>query len=122
MNKEEFDQLRDLSNKLLLKNQEALKQFTLSRSTDETVDFAKVIKPFADDVHMLADEWMTLATQYIQENNPKYLHIKQINDAHENIHIEAVTCFQADTKKKRFLERNKSIYYTIDSLIKAINE
>ncbi|UCZ54824.1 YppE family protein [Bacillus shivajii] len=122
MTNEEIDHLVKLSNQLLTKNQEALKHFETYRLNNEQADFMSLIKPFADDVHQKADEWMPLAVQFIRDEKPKYLHENQINDAHENIHIEAVTCFQADTKKKRFLERNKSIYYTIDSLLKSINE
>lgn len=116
----ETDQLNHLTGKLLEYNKKALQYFEKHQETKEAADFVKVVKPFADTVHKTADEWIELAVPFVMEKQPKYLHVKQIEDVHENIGIEAVTCFQPDTKRKRFIERNKSILYTLETLSRNI--
>ncbi|MDG5787548.1 YppE family protein [Evansella sp. AB-P1] len=114
--------LRHLTESLLVKNKESLKQFEITSVKKEKVDFEMEIKPFADEVKYLTDEWFPLAIAFVENTGPKYLHKNQLEDIEENIQIEAVTCFQVDTKKKRFIERNKSIAYTLTNLLQALNK
>ncbi|MBU9723900.1 MULTISPECIES: DUF1798 family protein [Bacillaceae] len=113
----DMKRLKDLTNLLLQKNHDALGHFKVYRLDGEsTADFEGKILPFANEVKVNADEWIELAIQYIRKEKPKYVHENQIEDVHENILIQSVTCFQKDTKKKRFLEQNKSIEYTLNAL------
>ncbi|MBM7094603.1 YppE family protein [Bacillus sp. H-16] len=112
----QHDRLHTLTNQVLELNAEAFQSFEQYAKQKENASFNDYVKPFADRVREVSDEWLPLASQYVTENKPKYIHLKQIEAAHENINITAVTCFQADTKKKRFIETNKSIRYTAEAL------
>ena len=118
---DELDRLKELTAQLLEYNRQALKHFEKHQMLKENGDFIKEVKPFADEVNQSVNEWINPAVQYVRINQTKYLHPQQLEAVHENIEIEAVTCFQADTKKKRFRERNKSIEYTLDLLHRALN-
>ncbi|UTR09670.1 YppE family protein [Evansella sp. LMS18] len=121
MDRRDTDHLNHLTVKLLEYNKKALQYFEKHQETKEAADFIEEVKPFADSVHKTADEWIELAAPFVKEKQPKYLHVKQIEDVHENIGIEAVTCFQPDTKRKRFIERNKSILYTLETLSRNLS-
>ncbi|TMW73551.1 YppE family protein [Alteribacter natronophilus] len=108
--------LLELTKQLLELNREGYTYFERFAREKETADFEQYVKPFADRVKQAGDEWYPLASDYITSHKPRYIHDKQINAVHENINITAVTCFQADTKKKRYIEMNKSIHYTLEAL------
>nr|WP_246594646.1 DUF1798 family protein [Evansella tamaricis] len=112
--------LKKLTELLLEKNTQSLKYFNTYHKKDDIADFKETILPFADEVKKLSDEWLELAMNYVKNFKPKYLHSHQMEDAHENIQIQSVTCFQRDTKKRRFLEQNKSIDFTLSGLNKEL--
>ncbi|WP_026689530.1 YppE family protein [Alteribacter aurantiacus] len=112
----EQERLLTLTNELLKLNDEALQYFERYAKQKENAPFNEFVKPFADRVREASDQWLPLAAEYVTAKKPKYIHLKQIEAAHENINITAVTCFQADTKKKRFIETNKSIRYTVEAV------
>ncbi|MDQ0255248.1 hypothetical protein J2S74_002630 [Evansella vedderi] len=116
----ELPRLEELTEKLLEKNTLALQYFEFYTLQGESADFQTIVHPFADEVKKLSDEWMELALSFVKREKPKYLYHNQVDNAHENLQIQAVACFQKDTKRKRFLERNKSIEYTLESLLKLI--
>jgi hypothetical protein len=114
--------LLELTGTLLDLNKECFNYFERYAKEKETADFAQYVKPFADRVKAASDEWLPLAAGFVSAHKPRYIHDKQINAVHENANISAVTCFQADTKKKRFIEMNKSIHYTLEALSDAVKE
>ncbi|WP_096434917.1 YppE family protein [Alteribacter populi] len=118
----EVHKLEVLTDRLLVLNNEAFNHFENYAKQKQNADFATYVKPFADDVKEASDQWLPLASVFVIKTKPKYLHDKQIQTAHENLTISSVTCFQADTKKKRFVEMNKSVRYTLELLKEAIEK
>lgn len=108
-----------------LNNQAYLQFINKTKKPDYKVDFFGEVKPFADQVQLLADDWKELAREWVIANKPKYVFPIQINDTHENITIAAVLAYQLETrdnnfKQKRFLEMIKSIDYVLDALQKSL--
>ena len=97
--------LQNVTEQLIRKNKHAIEMFDMYGKEKKVADFQTIVKPFADDVKVLSDEWIVVATDYVKEKKPKYLQIKLLEDTHENLQIQSVACFQHDTKKKRFYER-----------------
>lgn len=116
----EFTKLRDLTEELLKINGQAIQFFEESVKENKKESFENVVLPFADRVKAISEEWAKYATVYIKKENPKYFHTSQVENVVENLQIQAISCFQGDTRKKRFLERNKSIEYTLDTLQQLI--
>ncbi|MBU8907297.1 DUF1798 family protein [Desertibacillus haloalkaliphilus] len=109
--------LKELTNELRRYNELARQQFVEDTcKTDYQVNFYERVKPFADAVLALADEWRPLAMQWVIEMKPTYVYGIQIKDTYENITISSVQAFQTDTKKKRFLEMIKSIDYVLATI------
>ncbi|QKS71136.1 YppE family protein [Paenalkalicoccus suaedae] len=109
------DELRSL-------NQEALQYFMRYREGEEEADFFQTVKPFADSVHEKLEWWTPQALKLIEKEKPAYLHAQQIDQLVENFEVVSVTCFQKDTKRKRFKEQVKSIEYTLQLVIQTIDE
>ncbi|ADU30182.1 YppE family protein [Evansella cellulosilytica] len=116
------ERLKIITVKLQKMNKQALKNFEQYALNKTSADFQSEVKPFADEVNELANEWRSLATEFIYQAKPKYIQQTLIDNAHENMQIEAVTCFQGDTKRKRFMERNKSISFLLDGILSTLNE
>ncbi|MFA9556195.1 YppE family protein [Evansella sp. AB-rgal1] len=116
----DYTQLEQLTSKLFEVNKTILTNFEEYTLNKIDADFIKVVKPFADEVKEISDKWLPMALHFVETVKPKYLFKHQIEDVHENLQIEAVACFQGDTKRKRFLERNKSVAYTLDMLLQSI--
>ncbi|MCF6137535.1 YppE family protein [Pseudalkalibacillus berkeleyi] len=109
--------LKTLTKELRDLNNQAYVQFTEDTlREDYEVDFYGQVKPFADKVQTLADEWKPLATKWALAEKPKYVYPIQIKDTHENMTIAAVQAFQKDTKEKRFIAMTKSIEYILESI------
>lgn len=94
-------------------NKETYDYFMQYSETGKEADFHNTVKPFADEVKEALENWTPLVSAWIAQEQPQYLHREQIDQLIENFEVAAVTCFQQDTKKKRFIERYKSIEYTL---------
>ncbi|WP_157842713.1 YppE family protein [Bacillus alkalisoli] len=82
----------------------------------EQPDFFLEVKPYADRVHALTEQWKISTTQWVKDNKPKYLHESQIENTAENIQLVSVQCFYPDTKKKRFQSMIQSIKYVLEDV------
>ncbi|MGV3487645.1 MAG: YppE family protein [Tuberibacillus sp.] len=117
MDNEKRERLKALTNALLELNERARYQFVnITRSEGYVVDFYGEVKPFADEVLRLVDEWKPLVFEWIQSEHPKYVYHKQINDAYDNLTIISVTAFQKDTRRKRFLDTISSIEFVLKTI------
>ncbi len=113
--------LKELTVRLRSLNDQAYEQYIEKTTRDGyEVDFYGEVKPFADVVQELADEWKPLATNWAIEEKPKYVYPIQIKDTHENMTIVAVQAFQKDTREKRFIAMTKSIEYILKSIDEQI--
>ncbi|WP_257351804.1 YppE family protein [Pseudalkalibacillus decolorationis] len=116
-----YSRLKELTSQLRMYNKQAEEQYEERTIFEEyTVDFYGEVKPFADKVQMLVDEWKPLATEWAMREHPKYVYPIQIKDTSENLTIIAVQAFQTDTKAKRFLAMTKSIEYILESMEKQL--
>lgn len=83
-------------------------------------DFFTEVKPFADSVKLVNDEWQLLARNWIKENQPKHLHESQIQSSYEQIEMLSVQAFYPDTSRTRFINTLQSVRFILNSLIDAI--
>lgn len=115
-------QLKRQINELRALNEEAFKYFQRYRIGDEEADFYEHVKPFADNVREKLEESVPHILRFLERAKPAYVHPQQIDQLAENFEMVSVTCFQKDTKKKRFNEQYKSIEYTLSMVLQAIEE
>jgi len=117
------ERLIALTDALLTYNARARDQFmNRTRKDGYTVDFYGEVKPFADEVLNLVDEWKPLVLEWIASDRPLYVHPKQINDTYDNLTIISVTAFQKDTRRKRFHETVTSIEFVLKTIRDALIE
>lgn len=112
----------ELSETLLEKVEESHKRFQLSKETGVRGDFHTEVKPFADKVKGAADSWRESASRWVRENEPKNLHVNQIETAADYLEVISVQAFFPETSKKRFLDQIQSVEYILNSLIFAIEK
>ncbi|WP_349407532.1 YppE family protein [Pseudalkalibacillus sp. SCS-8] len=113
--------LKELTIELRNMTEKAYLQFTEHTSREDyEVDFYGEVKPFADRMQVLADEWKPLATDWALKEKPKYVYPIQLKDTYENMTIIAVQAFQKDTREKRFIAMTKSIDYILESIVEQI--
>ncbi|MFC4322697.1 YppE family protein [Litchfieldia salsa] len=91
--------------------------FELMEDESINYDFFEVVKPYADKVKDVADEWKNIATIWIKEEKPKYLHLIQIETTYDHILSFTVSGFYRDTKQKRFKDTYQSILYVLNQIV-----
>lgn len=122
MNADKHRRIMTLTQTLLDKNDAARRQFVeRTPREDYAPDFYGEVKPFADEVSRLLDEWKPLVIEWIRSEHPPYLHIKQIEDTYDNLMIISVTAFQKDTRRRRFMNTIQSIDYVLRAILQALN-
>lgn len=110
------------TNTLRALNEKAYKYFQRFRLGEEEADFYDDVKPFADEVREHLEEWMPHVLKFLKKRKPEYLHAQQIDQLAENFEMVSVSCFQKDTKKKRFNEQYKSIEYTLSLVVHSLEK
>ncbi|GGH78822.1 hypothetical protein JOD43_001591 [Pullulanibacillus pueri] len=122
MDIEKKRRLLELNRQLTAFNQQAKDQFVLrTRSEGYEMDFYGEVKPFADEVLKVVDEWKDLVSDWMTSEQPKYIYLKQIEDTYDNLTIVSVTSFQKDTRRKRFLNTISSIGYVLETIEQQLN-
>lgn len=123
MEQQTKDELLKKTKALQELNDEALIQYTERTSKEgyET-DFYNEVKPFADKVEALANEWKPLVEQWIREEKPTHLYPIQINDTYDNMIAACVLVFQKDARRRRLREMIKSIDYVLDIAKKQLED
>lgn len=91
--------------------------FHLTREKNEGPDFFLTVKPFADEVHALVQQWEKTVKEWILTEKPKNIHIQQIDSTVENINMVTVQCFYPDTREKRFKGMIQSIRYVLNDTL-----
>ncbi|RYM06351.1 DUF1798 family protein [Sporolactobacillus sp. THM7-7] len=114
--------LKQLSLQLRKKNRAAHDQFVRRTLKDDyETDFYGEVKPFADGMQEMIDEWRPLATKWVNSRKPRYVYPIQIKDTYDNLSIVCVTAFQKDTRRRRFFETIKAIDYVLDNIVEQLN-
>lgn len=121
MDREKSERLKALTTTLLGLNEQARNQFVnKTRQEGYAVDFYGQVKPFADEVLKLVDEWKPLVFEWIHSDHPEHVYHRQINDTYDNLTITSVTAFQKDTRRKRFMETVTSIDFVLTTIISQL--
>ncbi|MFT8321176.1 MAG: YppE family protein [Bacillus sp. (in: firmicutes)] len=119
---DKFKQLKENTNLLAEAADHLMKTFHKVKATGEAEDFYEVVRPFANEVKQLNDEWKEPAIIWVQENKPVYLNGAQIQSASDHLEIISIQAFYPETSKKRFLDAAKSVQYILQVLLNELNK
>ena len=108
-----------LTEKLLNYNGLFMKYYQEGRETGTKYDFHEVIKPFANEVKEINDQWKLAMTKWLSETNYKHLHLKQVDTAAEHIEQLSIQSFFPETSKTRFLNANRTVEYFLLEILKV---
>ncbi|GAE29068.1 YppE family protein [Halalkalibacter hemicellulosilyticus] len=118
-----LEQLERLTKELCIRNDEARNDFIqVVKREGYEVDFYGKVKPFADQVKDIRDNWLPLAVAFVQEAKPLHLHPSQLNQTEENLEIVAIKSFYSNTSRKRQMETFKSVDFVLSQLLSAIDQ
>lgn len=112
--------LIDQTEQLLAECEASKTRFFQMRELDATPHFFEEVKPYADSIHHLLNEWKKEVIQWIDENHPKYLHPVQIQNAANAMDLLIVQSFYKETSKKRFIQSVHSVEYTLSTLLRLL--
>lgn len=97
-------------------------RFFKMRELDATPQFFEEVKPHADYINQLLNEWKQESLQWIEKNQPKYIHEQQLNNVVEAMNQFVVQSFYKETSKKRFIQSVQSVHYTLSTLLRNLEE
>jgi len=116
----ENHQLMEHTEKLLEAVEYSIETFYKVKETGANEDFYETVRPFANRIKDLNEEWKEMAKLWVQKSKPDYLNGIQINTASDHIEIISIQAFFAQTSKKRFLDSAKSVKYILQTLLDAL--
>jgi hypothetical protein len=114
------EEIIQLTEKLLFFNRTFLKNFQVARETGSNQDFQEVIKPFANEVKEVNDQWKDLMKRWLSERNYKHLHLKQIDTTFEHIEQLSIQSFFPKTSRARFLNSNRTVEFFLIEVLKEL--
>ncbi len=114
------EELLEMTNTLLKYRMFLLERFEQAKRTGEQGDFYEEVKPFADKVKGLTDEWRANALLWLIKYPQRHLHARQIDSTAENLEMVSISAFFPNTSKKKFLDHIQSIEFVLKSLIQVI--
>src|SRR4051812_33674500 len=79
------EEIIQLTEKLLAYNSLFMKYYLEGRESGLKHDFHEVIKPFANEVKEINDQWKHAMKKWLSETDHKHLHLKQIDTTSEHI-------------------------------------
>jgi hypothetical protein len=109
-----------LTEKLLNYNGLFMKYYQKGRETGIKYDFHEVIKPFANEVKEINDQWKRAMKKWLSETNYKHLHSKQVDTTAEHIEQLSIQSFFPETSKTRFLNANRTVEYFLIEILKVV--
>lgn len=123
MSRETRSHLQQYTSDLLALNKEAEEYYLdiVRRYDSYEPDFFGKVKPFADRVAVLREQWLPEATAFVQKERPLHLHPSQLQQTAENLEIVAIKSFYKETSLKRQMETFKSVEYVLNQLLDAIS-
>ncbi|MFJ8235214.1 YppE family protein [Ureibacillus sp. NPDC094379] len=113
-----IEQTRELLNEC----DASIKRFYCMRELDASPDFFNDVKPHADHIHSILVEWQQLTKQWIKENQPKYIHAQQVDNAVDAVDQFVVQSFYKKTSKKRFEQSVLAVHFTLTTLLRNLEE
>ncbi|WHY84410.1 YppE family protein [Neobacillus novalis] len=116
------EEIIHITETLLQHNRLFLEYYQEARETGITKDFHEVIKPFADEVKALTEQWKGIMIKWLAETSPKHIHLKQIDTTTEHIELLSIQCFFSNTSKKRFLDTNRTVEFFLQEILKEVGK
>ncbi|MEH6908456.1 DUF1798 family protein [Neobacillus drentensis] len=116
------DEIVQLTEKLLAYNGLFMKYFQEGRETGVKPDFHEVIKPFANEVKEITEQWNRAMKKWLSETNHKHLHLKQIETTSDHINQLSIQSFFPETSKTRFLNTNRTVDYFLLEILKEVKK
>lgn len=117
----DVNKLHQLSSELLKCNEDAYQHFHHARETNTPGDFFSQVKPFADQVKQLCDEWEPTAVEWVLRNKPKNVYPMQIRNTAENMQMVSVRAFFPETSLKKFNSHIQSIDFVLRRLLEELD-
>ncbi|MGM0899862.1 YppE family protein [Mesobacillus maritimus] len=114
------DTLLEMTNSLLKYRQFILERFEQTKGAGEQGDFYEEVKPFADEVKQMTDQWREAALAWLTLNPQRHLHTRQIDATAENLEMVSISAFFPNTSKKKFLDHVQSIEFVLRGLVNAV--
>ncbi|MCM3566827.1 DUF1798 family protein [Neobacillus mesonae] len=107
----------ELTEKLLHYNNLFLYHYNEVRENGIKQDFYHTIKPFVDEVEALNNEWKISMEKWLGKNDPKHIHLKQVETTAEHIKNLAIQCFFPETSKSRFLNSQRTVEFFLEDVL-----
>ncbi|GAF20168.1 LOW QUALITY PROTEIN: hypothetical protein JCM19046_4874 [Bacillus sp. JCM 19046] len=116
-----MERLAELTEGLLQLTKEAEHFYIDTVKNDSTyeVDFYGQVKPFADKVQPMAQEWFPLVKTYLVQNPIKNLHVAQLDQTVETMLLQ-LNPFIPSSGMKRQRETFKSVEYVLAHLLEEL--
>lgn len=115
-------QLIEQTNDLIKECDASIDRFYKMRELDASPNFFDVVKPYADNINSLLNEWQQNANHWILEKQPKYMHKQQVANVVEAMNQFIVQSFFKETSKKRFTQSVQSVHYTLSTFKRYLEE
>ena len=115
-----FEEIIPLTEKLLYYNGLFMKYYQEGRETGIKYDFHEVVKPFANEVKDINDQWKRAMKKWLSETDYKHLHLKQVDTTAEHIEQLSIQSFFPETSKTRFLNANRTVEYFLLEILKVV--
>ncbi|RFU68457.1 DUF1798 family protein [Peribacillus saganii] len=104
--------------KLIEYNHRADEIFEQVKAEGKERDFYSEVKPFADDVHLLAREWAEAVKSWMKVESLSYLYPLQVDQAADNISNVAIQAFYPKTSLSRFKSHVQSVEFTLQNILR----
>jgi hypothetical protein len=114
------EEIIPLTEKLLYYNGLFMKYYQEGRETGIKYDFHEVVKPFANEVKDINDQWKRAMKKWLSETDYKHLHLKQVDTTAEHIEQLSIQSFFPETSKTRFLNANRTVEYFLLEILKVV--
>ncbi|MGF6948670.1 hypothetical protein QF028_001175 [Neobacillus sp. B4I6] len=116
------EEIIQLTEKLLAYNSVFMKYYLEGRESGLKHDFHEVIKPFANEVKEINDQWKHAMKKWLSETDHKHLHLKQIDTTSEHIDQLSIQSFFPETSKTRFLNANRTVEFFLLEILKEVKK
>ena len=112
-----MERLKQLTVQLYKLSKQTQEIYLKARETGEEGDFFAEVKPFADQVKEVVDEWQPLASEWTIKHKPKNIYPLQIMNTADNIQMTSLKAFYPKTSFKKFQDHSQSIDFILKNMI-----
>ncbi|MFS0776343.1 DUF1798 family protein [Neobacillus sp. 3P2-tot-E-2] len=116
------EEILELTKRLLNYNHSFMNYYEEAREKGTIHDFHEVIKPFANEVKKVAQEWAVLMKSWLVINPQKHLHLKQIDTTLDHIDQLSIQAFFPKTSRSRFLNANRTVEFFLLEIVKELEK